>query len=164
VIKERIRAKLVELQKAKIGLVARLDACERRARENENDLFLELLGVLDAFENLLDNMDPDALDKSAKRALKSVGAIQRKLTRLLEARGLERLEFPDARARVGLCKVVETRATEGAEEGTILAVVRNGYRRGERVLRPAEVITASKSREAREADEPGFANGSCEGG
>jgi hypothetical protein len=62
VIKERIRAKLVELQKAKIGLVARLDACERRARENENDLFLELLGVLDAFENLLDNKDPDALE------------------------------------------------------------------------------------------------------
>jgi molecular chaperone GrpE (heat shock protein) len=164
VIKERIRAKLVELQKAKIGLVAELDACERRARENENDLFLELVGVLDAFENLLDNMDPDALDKSAKRALKSVGAIQRKLSRLLEARGLERLEFPDARARVGLCKVVETRATEGAEEGTILAVVRNGYRRGERILRPAEVITASKSREAREADELGLANGSCEGG
>ena len=162
-IKERIRDKLIELQKAKIGLLAELDACERRARENENELFLELMGVLDAFENLLNNLDPDAMDKSTKRALKSVGAIHRKLSRLLEARGVERLEFPDARARLGLCKVVETRAAEEAEEGTILAVVRNGYRRGERVLRPAEVITASKNREASETDEPEFGTASREG-
>jgi molecular chaperone GrpE (heat shock protein) len=144
VIKEQLRAKLIGLQTANIGLIAELDACERRTGEKENELFLELVGVLDAFENLVNNLDPDTLDKSAKRALKSVGAIQRKLTRLLEARGLERLEFPDSRARVGLCKVVETRVTEGAEEGTILAVVRNGYRRGERILRPAEVITAKE--------------------
>jgi molecular chaperone GrpE (heat shock protein) len=144
--KERIRAKLIELQKAAIGLTGELQVCEREARENENDLFLELVGVLDAFENLFNNLDRDTLDKSAKRAFKSVGAIQRKLTRLLETRGLEKLEFPDARAEVGLCKVVETRETEEAEEGTILAVVRNGYRRGEQVLRPAEVITASKCR------------------
>ena len=90
--------------------------------------------MLDAFENLFNNLSPDALDKTAQRALKSVGAIQRKLTRMLEARGLERLDLSDARAQVGLCKVVETRATEAAEEGTILAVVRNGYRRGEHVL------------------------------
>jgi molecular chaperone GrpE (heat shock protein) len=144
--KERIRAKLIELQKAAIGLTGELQAREREARENENDLFLELVAVLDAFENLFNNLDGDALGKSAKRAFKSVGAIQRKLARLLEARGLEKLEFPNARAEVGLCKVVETRETEEAEEGTILAVVRCGYRRGEQVLRPAEVITASKGR------------------
>lgn len=152
--KDRIRGKLIELQKTVIGLTAKLQACERDAREKENDLFLELAGVLDAFENLFKNLDPDTLDKSAKRAFKSVSAIQRKLTRLLEARGLEKLGFPDARAEVGLCKVVETRATEEAAEGTILAVVRNGYRRGEQILRPAEVITASRDREASEADEP----------
>lgn len=142
--KERIRAKLVELQKAEIGLTGELQARERKTREDENDLLLELVGVLDAFENLFKNLDLDALDKSAKRAFKSAGAIQRKLRRLLEARGLEKLEFPDARAEVGLCKVVETREEEGAEDGTILEVVRSGYRRGEQVLRPAEVITASK--------------------
>jgi len=149
--KERIRAKLIELQQAAISLTAELQACERNARETENELFLELTAVLDAFENLFKNLDPNTLDKSAKRGLKSVGAIQRKLTRLLEARGVEKLEFPDARAEVGLCKVVETRATAQAEDGTILAVVRNGYRRGDHVLRPAEVITASSIREADDA-------------
>ncbi|MCG6859716.1 MAG: nucleotide exchange factor GrpE [Chromatiaceae bacterium] len=149
--KARIRAKLIELQKAAIGLSAELQARERAARETENDLFLELVGVLDAFENLFNNLSQDVLDKSAKRAFKSVGAIQRKLTRLLEARGLEKLEFPDARARAGLCRVVETQATDEVEEGTILAVVRTGYRRGEQILRPAEVITASGGRGASEA-------------
>jgi len=142
--KERIRAKLIEFQKTAISLTAELQDCERKARENENDLFLGLVGVLDAFENLFNNLDPDALDKSARRAFKSVGAIQRKLTRILEARGVERIEPADVHAEVGLCKIVETRTTQEAEEGTILAVVRNGYRRDGQVLRPVEVITASK--------------------
>ncbi|NEX22978.1 nucleotide exchange factor GrpE [Thiorhodococcus mannitoliphagus] len=143
--KERLRDRLVELQRTAIGLSTELDAYKRKTQDNETDLFLDLVGVLDAFENLFNNLSLDTLDKSTKRAFKSVGAIQRKLTRLLEARGIARLEFPDGRAQVGRCKVIETRATDEVEEGTILAVVRNGYRRGEQVLRPAEVITASRS-------------------
>lgn len=144
--KERLRDKLIELQREAIGLSAELEAHKRETQDRENDLFLELVGVLDAFENLFNNLSLDALDKSTKRAFKSVGAIQRKLTRLLAARGIERLDFPDGRAQVGRCKVIETQATDEVEEGTILAVVRNGYCRGEQILRPAEVITASSSR------------------
>ncbi|WPL14825.1 MULTISPECIES: nucleotide exchange factor GrpE [Thiorhodovibrio] len=140
------------LQRATLGLSAELEAHKRETRNQEDDLFLELVGVLDAFENLFNNMAPmdeqGSLDKSTKRAFKSVRAIHRKLRRLLEARGIEQLDFPDGRALLGRCKVIETQARDDVEEGTILAVVRNGYHRGEQILRPAEVITASRSRAA----------------
>lgn len=143
--KEQLREKLIAFQRAAINLSAELEAHKRETLDKENDLFLELVGVLDAFENLFNNLNQESLDKSTKRAFKSVGAIQRKLRRLLEAQGIEQLEFPDGRAEVGRCKVIETQATDAAEEGSILAVVRAGYRRGEQILRPAEVITASRS-------------------
>lgn len=155
-VKEQLRHKLIALQRATIGLSTELDAHKRETRDQENDLFLELIGVLDAFENLFNNLDAikeqSTLDKSTKRAFKSVGAIHRKLRRLLEARGIEQLDFPDGRAQLGRCKVIETQASDEVEEGTILAVVRNGYRRGEHILRPAEVITASGSQAVAETE------------
>ncbi len=153
--KERLRDKLIEIQRGAIELSARLEAHKRETLDKENDLFLELVGVLDAFENVLNNLNLDSLDKSNKRAFKSVGAIERKLRRLLEARGIERLEFPDGRAQPGRCKVIETQTTDEMQEGAILAVVRNGYRRSEHILRPAEVITASRSRTASEPQHDG---------
>lgn len=155
--KERLRDKLIALQRAMLGLRAELETHKRQTRDQENDLFLDLIGVLDAFENLFNNLPPaderESLDKSTKRAFKSVGAIHRKLGRLLQARGIEPLDFPDGRAQVGRCKVIETQATDEAEDGTILAVVRNGYRRGEQILRPAEVITASRPRATTAAEQ-----------
>ncbi|WPL16380.1 heat shock protein GrpE [Thiorhodovibrio winogradskyi] len=121
------------------------EAQDREAQDKENDFFLELVvRALDAFENLFNKLNQDSLDKSTKRAFNSFGAIQRKLRRLLEAQGIKQLEFPAGRAEIGRCKVIETQATDEVEEGTILAVVRGGYRRGEQILRPAEVITASR--------------------
>jgi molecular chaperone GrpE (heat shock protein) len=75
--------------------------------------------------------------------LKSFQAINRKLLRILEESGVERLAFPDGKAEIGLCKIVDTEVMEGAEDGTIVSVIRSGYRRGERILRPAEVITVA---------------------
>jgi molecular chaperone GrpE len=146
--KQQLRDKLVAFQRRAISLAAELEAHKRETQDKENDLFLELVGVLDAFENLFNNLDQTTLDKSTKRAFKSVGAIQRKLRRLLQACGIEQLEFPEGRAEVGRCKVIETQMTDQAEEGSILAVVRTGYRRGEQILRPAEVITASRAQTA----------------
>ena len=101
--------------------------------------------VLDAFENIFNSLEDKAetFDKSMRRALKSFTRIQSKIRRILEARGVEQIALPDGKAVVGLCKVVETQAVEGREEGEIISVVRHGYRHGDRVLRPAEVITVA---------------------
>ena len=106
---------------------------------------LELMLVLDAFENIFKNLEEKetTFEKSMRRGLKSFKGIQRKIIRILEERGVEKIEFPDGKAVIGLCQVVETRAIDGPEEGEIIAIVRNGYRRGDRVLRPAEVITVT---------------------
>jgi len=143
--KQRLQEKLVDFQRDIIRLSQELQAKEQAFRDSEDHLLLELMLVLDAFENIFNSLEDKAetFDKSMRRALQSFTRIQSKVMRILEARGVEQIEFPDGKAVVGLCKVVKTQAVEGHEEGEIISVVRHGYRHGDRVLRPAEVITVA---------------------
>ena len=148
--KERLRAKLIDFQKNIVTLSRELDARDELSRQQQDGLFLELASVLDSFENVFNNLrdKEEFFDKSAKQALKSFRGIRRKLLRIMEDSGIERLEFPDGKAEIGLCKVVDTEPMVGGEEGAIVSIVRNGYRRNDRVLRPAEVITVANRGQA----------------
>jgi molecular chaperone GrpE (heat shock protein) len=148
--KERLRAKLIDFQKKIITLSRELEARDELFQQRDDGLFLELVSVLDSFENVFNNLQDKekTFDKSTKRAMKSFRSIYRKLWRVMDESGVERLEFPHGKAEIGLCKVIETVPMADSEEGAIISVVRNGYRRRDRILRPAEVITVAKCDEA----------------
>lgn len=143
--KRRLKDKLIDLQQQRLTLSREMDTQDKQFREQQDRLFLDLVGVLDSFENIFNSMQghEEALDKPAKRAMKSFRGIQRKLVRTLEETGIERIEFADGKAEIGLCKIIDTQAVPDSEEGTVLSVIRHGYRRGDRILRPAEVITVA---------------------
>ena len=118
-IKQRLPEKLVDFQRDIMSLSQALQAKEQACRDGEDHLLLELMLVLDAFENIFNSLEDKAetFDKSMRRALTSFTRIQSKVKRILEARGVEQIAFPDGKAVVGLCKVVETQAVEGREAG-----------------------------------------------
>ncbi len=142
-VKEQLKNKLIGFQTEILELGETLQAEQKRSEEQQESLFLELFAVLDACENIFNNMaeKEETLDKSSRRMLKSFRAVYRKLLRVLEEQGVERIEFPDGKSAIGLCKVLETQAIAEREEGDIIDVVRSGYRSKKRILRPAEVIT-----------------------
>jgi len=144
--KQRLFDKLIAFQQKIIELEATLLEQKKKTTEKEDGIFLELCAVLDSFENIFNTMaeKEETLDKTSKRMIKSFRAIYRKLGRLLEAHGIQQIEFPDGKSKVGLCKIIETRPEAGREKGDIIAIVRNGYQSGQRILRPAEVITAGE--------------------
>jgi len=143
--KERLKDKLIDLQQQRLALARQIAVQDKQFHEQQDRLFLDLVGLLDSFENIFNAMQDheETLDKSAKRAMKSFRGIYRKLLRTLEESGVERIEFADGKAEIGLCKIIDTQALPDAEEGTILSVIRHGYRRGDQILRPAEVITVA---------------------
>jgi molecular chaperone GrpE (heat shock protein) len=74
---------------------------------------------------------------------KNIRSVHKKLKRLLQARDLVEIEFPENMARIDACKVVDTRIVPGAKNETILSVVKKGYvdKKNGKILRKAEVIT-----------------------
>jgi len=145
--KEFLKDKFIEFQQK----IAELNHCLAETRDSyqkrEKDFILELLTIIDAFENIDEIIEAkqDTFDKSARRLTKNIRSIHRKLTRLLRTHAVAPMHFPDNMARMDYCKIVDTRTAPESKNETILAVVKNGYidERDGTVLRKAEVITVS---------------------
>ena len=143
--KDFLRKKLIEFQLKIADLSHALKEQADVFHAREGELFSGLFEVLDAFENLEGTVKAkeDGMDKAARRLVKNVRSIQKKLVRLLKANGVVKMEFPDSRASMDSCKVVDTRSSETLENEAILEIVKNGYVNQDegKVLRKAEVIT-----------------------
>ncbi len=140
-----LKQKLVEFQKKAAGLAHAMKEQQRDYENGEKELALDLLGILDAFDALDANMSEKeaGFDKTTRMLTKSVRTLRKKFIRLLKARNIVRITFPENRATMEYCKIVDTQSDPGKENETIISVIKNGYmdRRRNRVIRKAEVIT-----------------------
>lgn len=143
--KEFLREKLIEFQLRIAELTQALREREHSFQAKEKALYLDLLEILDAFENLDETIQAKEaeFDKTARRLAKNIRAIHRMLIRLLKAKHIVRIEFPDNKARMEYCKIVETQGSVDMENETILSILKNGYmdKQHNKVMRKAEVIT-----------------------
>lgn len=143
--KEFLKNKFIEFQRKIADLNHELNQARDSYRNREANLFLGLLTILDAFENLdeISRTKADEFDKSARMLAKNIRSIQKKLSRLLREHEVVPMQFPDNMARIDCCKIVDTRRAPESENETILTVLKNGYvdQRNGSVIRKAEVIT-----------------------
>lgn len=144
--KPLLHHKLVSFQQRIISLTDELRDEKKRCQDAEEQLLLELLTVLDAFENVFSHLEGKESidDPAARRGMKSFRAIHRKLMRLLDAKDVVQLTFSEELPPpMEWCQVSGTEVAGDKEEGVVLSVIKEGYRRGDRILRAAEVITAA---------------------
>lgn len=137
-------AEIGNLKKQNVSLQQSLREQQTQATANIEDLFLELLEVSDALEALLNYLDnnPDISPEFLQRLPRSVGAVQRKFLSILSKRQVVPIELSSNQPDFNLCRVVDREITNEVEEQTITKIVRQGFLIGEKVLRPAEVITS----------------------
>jgi len=143
--KEFLKKRFIEFQLKIAELNRTIREQEDFFQTREKELYLDLFEVLDAFENLDETIQSkeSELDKTSRRMAKNIRSIHRKLLRVLKTNHIIQMEFPDKKALMEYCKVVDTVEDSDAENETIHIVVKNGYidKDKNRVLRKAEVIT-----------------------
>jgi molecular chaperone GrpE len=71
-----------------------------------------------------------------------IDLIYRKLQTILEAEGLKRIEAEGEMFDPNFHEAIAQEPAAGVESGRVIAVVRNGYMQGDRVVRPAMVRVA----------------------
>lgn len=144
-----LRQKLIEFQIQIATLRQALREQEDAFQSRETGLFVGLFEVLDAFEGVEETIRSreEGMDKTARALSRNIRSIQRKVVRLLKDHGVLQMAFPDNRATMDTCKVVETKPSPDLKDETILTVVKNGYvaKDGGKVFRKAEVITVRNS-------------------
>jgi len=118
---------------------------ERKENEKHDllkDISLNIIDILDSFERIEESINEKEYNKidEVNKTINRYRTIQKKLLSLLQKYGVTKIEFPDNRLIVGLCEVVETEADIAQKNDEIISVIRNGYIRGNELIRPAQII------------------------
>jgi len=115
------------------------ERAEQAARAR-GDVILRILPVLDDFERALAAVPPEA---AGQDWLEGVRLIERKLRAVLESEGVTRIEAEGQPFDPWQHEAVARQVAPGVAPNTVIAVHRAGYRLGDRVLRPAQVVVAT---------------------
>ncbi|MFB6241315.1 MAG: nucleotide exchange factor GrpE [Candidatus Nanosalina sp.] len=114
---------------------------ERWQNQAKEELAEDLIEVIDNLERALQAADEETA------VVQGVEMVRDQLYQTLNAEGLEVIETGE-KFDPEIHKAVETREQEEHEPKTILEEKRKGYRFGEKVLRPAEVVVAEAPEES----------------
>jgi molecular chaperone GrpE len=153
---ETLRAELAEMDRKadeylRLAQRAQADFINYRRRVEEeraqqardaNVAYLQrLLPILDDFERALSNAAPEDLESSWG---KGILLVDRNLQGLLSSDDVQRIAAEGAEFDPREHEALGSQPSANVPEGHVLHVVRQGYRKGDRIIRPAQVIVASK--------------------
>ena len=113
----------------------------RRAADEEADRVLE--PVLDAFDTFSRAVDASEKSKDSAALVEGVHLALRELERRLSDLGITRIEGVGGPLDPSMHRAVAQEPTDAHPPSTVLQVFAHGWRRGERVIRPAQVRVAS---------------------
>jgi molecular chaperone GrpE len=116
---------------------------ERRVAEQADRLLLEWIEAVDSVDRALGMQPSDGL----RSVLDQMEAI---LTR----QGVERVGTAGDRFDPELHEAISVQESDEVPDRTVLDVARSGYRRGERVLRPAQVVVSRSGESSRPKQKP----------
>jgi molecular chaperone GrpE len=126
-----------EFDEMRLRLRREISKDVERARR---DVISELLEVLDNLERAVDAARSSA---SSETLLQGVDMVRRQFLSKLEGLGVKPIDLADARFDPALHEAVSTvPAATPEQDGKVIGVVRQGYRIGDEVLRPAAVAVA----------------------
>jgi len=117
---------------------------DRRIAEHESridDIVLSMVGVLDSLDRLL--ADTSAADRTGPLATCTV--IVHQMQAALARAGADVVGVAGDGLDLDLHTVVEVRDCPGVPADTVVEVKRHGYRRGDTVLRTADVVVAQRT-------------------
>jgi molecular chaperone GrpE len=112
---------------------------ERLVEERGDAALREWLEVVDGVERALQQQPENPLYEGLQAVLEHMDSV-------LARQGVRRIGEAGEPFDPTKHEAVEVRETEEAPDRSVVAVVRSGYARGDRVLRPAEVVVARAPR------------------
>jgi molecular chaperone GrpE len=110
---------------------------DRRASEAVDRSVVAWLDVVDSVERAL-RMDPDSTLAEGLRAVLD------QIESVLARQGVQRIGAPGERFDPERHEAVDVRETDLVEDRTVVDVLRSGFARGDRVLRPAQVVVSRR--------------------
>ena len=138
--KDQFRAMAQRAQADLINYRRRAEDEREEARRSANTgLILKVLNVVDDLGRAVAMVPDDAV---APGWLEGLELVQRNLQNLLDTEGVTKIDAEGKPFEPWEHEALLYEETDECEEGLVISVIRDGYRSGDRVLRPAQVSVA----------------------
>ena len=115
------------------------DERETLKRNLTSSLLIDILELVDNFDRALGYVPDDAV---APQWLEGLRNARRGFDRKLLLQGVSKVESAGQQFDPNVHEAIQSMPTDDHPEGTITAVVRDGYMLNDRLLRPAQVVVA----------------------
>jgi molecular chaperone GrpE len=124
--------------------VADFQNYKRRVDAEKAETYQTAVGnIIKSYLPVLDDLERALTARPADLAwADGIDLICRKLQSILEAEGLKRIETEGQMFNPNFHEAISQEPSSGHESGQIIAVIRNGYMLGDKVIRPAMVRVA----------------------
>lgn len=107
-----------------------------------DEVFTDLLGVIDAFDKAESIIKERELDKSddAQKAITRLMQAKKKLLQIFASNGVEVIDYEDNMFNDDTCCAAETIPDASHPDNFVVETLKKGYMRNGKILRRAEVV------------------------
>jgi molecular chaperone GrpE (heat shock protein) len=141
-IKKVLTDSCSDFQRDIVTLRNQLEEFEKNQEKRIDEIFCEFLTVIDTFERAEQAIKERELDKdeTTQKAINRLLNAKKKALFVLEKYDIKRIEFENNKSVEEFCEVSDTEPDPTRETGDIVSIEKQGYKRSEHLIRPAEVI------------------------
>ncbi|MBD5358776.1 MAG: nucleotide exchange factor GrpE [Bacteroides sp.] len=141
-IKPTIEEKMADSLRKIVTLQNEKEQAEKNHEKELDDIFSEVLTVIDTFEKSEAIIKERGLDQeeNASKAIKRLLNAKKKALSVLEKFNVKRIEFETGMVDDDLCTTVETEPDSTRKNGEIISIEKDGYTRNGHLIRRAEVV------------------------
>ena len=142
---EQISAIEAEITRLKQDNLKQKNTIEESSLDHERQidaLVSDVITIIDAFEKAEVKVKEMGLteDENAQKAIKRMLQPKKMALSVLAKYNVTRIDLDGKPMNADTCIVVDTEPDADKEEGTVLSIEKNGYQRGNRLIRRTEVI------------------------
>jgi molecular chaperone GrpE len=139
---DQIEARLNDLQKSCVALQEQLVHANHDFECFQDNTALKIIDIIDMIESFSSDKTIEPDDAVLWNTQQLIKKIEKRLMDLLRQWKVKKISFENGQIEKGKARVMETRILHGKNPSDIISICREGYQRGEKVIRPADVVTA----------------------
>ena len=141
-IKPTIEEKMADSLRQIVTLQNEKEQAEKTHEKELDDIFAEVLTVIDTFQKSEAIIKERGLDQeeNASKAIKRLLNAKKKVLSVLEKFNVKRIEFESGIVDDDFCTTVETEPNSARKNGEIISIEKDGYTRNGHLIRRAEVV------------------------
>lgn len=139
---EKIEAEITQMKQDNLRQKNELEEMALNHERHIDSVISDIIQIIDSYEKAETKVKESGLieDETAQKAIKRMLAPKRVALSVLTKHNVSLIDLDGKLMNENTCTVVDTEPDSEKEDGFVLSIEKNGYMRGDRLIRRAEVI------------------------